>query len=114
MPEEQATSGAMYRSLDRNNTQIRRERANAIGEDAELVYRRKVEDLRMKLTRLQRDQQNGLDFSPDSGFSLKAAENFEAATFTEKDHAYSMSIRDCEIELSVIEKRYEFLFGKKA
>jgi hypothetical protein len=32
-------------SLQRNNDQIREDRAQTIGEDSELIYRRKVEDI---------------------------------------------------------------------
>ena len=37
--------GAFYGSLKRNNKQIRDDRALAIAEDTELVYKRKIEDL---------------------------------------------------------------------
>jgi len=36
-------------SLQRNNDQIREDRARTIGEDSELIYRRRVEDIELKL-----------------------------------------------------------------
>jgi len=38
-------------SLQRNNDQIREDRARIIGEDAELIYRRRVEDKDSKESR---------------------------------------------------------------
>ena len=36
-------------SLKRNNDQIREDRAIAIGEDSQLIYRRRVEDIALKI-----------------------------------------------------------------
>jgi hypothetical protein len=40
-------------SLQRNNDQIREDRARIIGEDSELIYRRRVEDIELKIKRLE-------------------------------------------------------------
>lgn len=51
-------------SLQRNNDQIREDRARIIGEDAELIYRRRVEDIELKIKRLEREQEGLIDISP--------------------------------------------------
>jgi len=43
-------------SLQRNNDKIRKDRARTIGEDSELIYRRRVEDIELKIKRLEREQ----------------------------------------------------------
>ena len=47
--------GAFLASLKRNNTQIREDRATAIAEDAELLFKREVEDLAIQIKRLRRE-----------------------------------------------------------
>lgn len=42
---ETINNGAFIESLKRNNRQIREDRALNISEDAELLYKRKIEDL---------------------------------------------------------------------
>ncbi len=44
-----ASQGAFFNSLKRNNKQIRDDRATAITEDTELVYKRKIEDLEKEI-----------------------------------------------------------------
>ena len=51
-------------SLQRNNDKIREDRARTIGEDSELIYRRKVEDIELKIKRLEREQEGLIDISP--------------------------------------------------
>jgi hypothetical protein len=40
----EVVEGAFLLSLKRNNSKIREDRAQAIGEDAQLIYKRKIED----------------------------------------------------------------------
>lgn len=41
--------------LKRNNDQIRVDRVKVIGEDFELIYRRRVEDIELKIKRFERE-----------------------------------------------------------
>lgn len=107
----ETSKGAFVESLTRNNKQIRLDRAQAIGEDSQLVYRRKVEDLEMKLKRLNRDRENALDLAPDTIGSLKPAANFDADQFANNDLSLSIEIRNTEIAVDVARGRYKFLFG---
>ena len=108
-----AEKGAFLDSLVRNNKKIREDRAAAIGEDAELMYKRKVEDLQVKLNRMKRDRENMLDMSPDTAMSLKVASDFNADEFVDKDLILSVDIRNTDIELGIARSRYSYLFGKE-
>jgi len=109
MSEEQ--NGAFVNSLKRNNKQIKADRAEAIGEDAEMAYRRTVEDMEITLKRLRRKQDNMLDMSPENAFSLKMANDFDAQTYTDVDLEVGVEIRNTEIKLDIAKKRFTYLFG---
>ena len=66
MSEEQ--KGVFKSTLLRDNKAIKKDRAEAIIEDSEMVYRRKVEDLQLKLKREKRKQDAVLDLSPDNSY----------------------------------------------
>lgn len=99
-------------SLQRNNDQIREDRARTIGEDSELIYRRRVEDIELKIKRLKREQEGLIDISPLDKNSLTFAD-FQPEAFVQKDIELSLLIRNLNIQLEVSTKRFEYLFGKK-
>ena len=99
-------------SLQRNNDQIREDRARIIGEDAELIYRRRVEDIELKIKRLEREQEGLIDISPLDKNSLTFAD-FQPDTFVQKDIELSLIIRNLNIQLELTRARFEYLFGKK-
>jgi hypothetical protein len=111
MSEEEKMSGAFIASLKRNNRQIRDDRATAISEDAQMLYRRAVEDLDVNLKRLKRDRENMLDLSPENATSLKLASDFNADEYVRKDIELGVAIRNAEIKLEIAKKQYEHLFG---
>jgi hypothetical protein len=113
MAEEQKPEmkGAFIASLKRNNKEIRDDRAMAIAEDAGVMYRRKVEDLELRVNRLRRDRENMLDMSPDNVFSLKMASDFKADEFVERDLKLGVELRETEIKLDIARKQYDYLFG---
>jgi hypothetical protein len=104
-------AGAFLESLKRNNTKIRADRAEAIGEDAQLIYKREIEDLRVKIKRMEREQENMLDQSPDNALSLKLATDFDAKEYVTKDIQLGVKIREANITLEIAEERYTYLFG---
>lgn len=104
--------GAFLTSLKRNNKQIRADRALAIGEDAQLIYKRKIEDLDVSIKRMKRDQENMLDLSPENAMSLKLASDFNSEEYSQKDIDLGVKIRNAEITLEIAVKRYTYLFGK--
>jgi hypothetical protein len=110
--EENTNIGAFLASLKRNNKQIRDDRASAIGEDTQLLYKRQIEDLQVTIKRMERDQENMLDLSPENSFSLKLASDFDAAAYVSKDIEIGIKIREANIKLEIAQKRYKYLFGE--
>lgn len=109
MAEEK--TGAFLDSLVRNNKQIRADRAAAIGEDAQLLYKREVEDLDVAVKRMRREQEGMLDMSPENAMSLKLASDFDAKDYVAKDIELAVRIRNAEIKLDLAKTRYTYLFG---
>lgn len=107
-----AVKGAFIESLQRNNSQIRKDRALAISEDAQLMYKRSIEDLEVSIKRMVRDQENMLDLSPESATSLKLASDFDATIYVEKDVELGVKIKIAQEKLDIAKKRYEYLFGE--
>ena len=109
---KETTDGAFLASLKRNNKQIRDDRATAIAEDAQVLYRRTVEDLEIKINRMKRDRENMLDLSPTHADSLMIASDFNAEAYVAKDVELGVSIRNAEIKLEIAKKQYNHLFGE--
>ena len=105
------TEGAFIESLKRNNRQIREDRAATISEDAQLLYKREIEDLEVEQKRLIREQDNMLDMSPTNAQSLIVASDFDAKSYVNKDIDLGVKIRNIEIRLEIAKKRYSYLFG---
>ncbi|PWN68674.1 hypothetical protein C1631_018535 [Chryseobacterium phosphatilyticum] len=99
-------------SLQRNNDQIREDRARIIGEDSELIYMRRVEDIALMIKRIEREQEGLIDISPLDRNSLTFTD-FNSETFVQKDMELSLTLRNLNIQLEVTRKRFEYLFGKK-
>jgi len=104
------TEGAFVASLKRNNRQIKDDRAEAIAEDAQMRYRRTVEDLDMEIRRMRRQRENMLDMSPDNTLSLMVANDFDSAEFVTRDIKLGIAIREAEIRLEIAQKQYDRLF----
>ena len=103
--------GAFIETLKRNNRKIRDDRAIAISEDVHLIFKRTVEDVEMKITRLKRERENMLDLSPDNAMSLVPAKDFDTDAFVRQDISLGIEIRNEEIKLEIAERRYKYLFG---
>lgn len=103
--------GVFFTSLKRNNKQIRDDRATAIAEDTELVYKRRIEDLKLSIKKMTREQENMLDLSPTNAQSLILASDFDSVTYADKDIDLGVKIRNAEITLAIATKRYKHLFG---
>lgn len=102
---------AFLQSLTRNNDRIRADRAQAIAEDAELMYKREIEDLDVQSKRLKRERDSLLDLSPTNADSLVLATDFDAKSFVQKDIQIGIQLRNLEIKLEIAKKRYAYLFG---
>lgn len=102
--------GALAISLGRNSKEVRQSRALGILEDAERVFKRKVEDLTAEINKLKRQREDKLDFSPTNSLSLIMAENFDADKLLVEDMEISKQIRIKSIELEIAKARYKYLF----
>lgn len=111
--ETKEVQGAFIGSLKRSNAKIKADRAEVIYEDAELVYRRKIEDIENSIKRLKRDQENMLDLSPVHADSLMLGKDFDADAYVADDVEIGIKIRNSEIKLEVATRRYEYLFGPR-
>ena len=114
MVDEQKTQGAFIDSLKRSNKEIKDDRAEAIAEDAQMRYRRTVEDLDMEIKRMKRTRENMLDMSPDNALSLMVASNFDSAEFVDRDVKLGIDIRNAEIKLEIAQEQYKRLFEGSA
>jgi hypothetical protein len=103
--------GAFVDSLTRNNKQIRTDRANAIGEQTQLLYKRQVEDLEVSVKSMKREQDNMLDLSPENAMSLVLASDFKSDEFVTQDVTLGVKIRNEEIKLDIARRRFNYLFG---
>jgi hypothetical protein len=111
-PKEQLESmkGSFVASLRRNNKQIRDDRALAIAEDAELIFKREVEDLTTALKIAKRERDAMLDLGGTSTTTIISQSDFKAKEFVTKDLELGLRIRNLEIELDIATKRYNELF----
>lgn len=114
-PEEtnklDAMPGAFVESLKRNNRKIREDRAIAIAEDAEIIFKREIEDMELQVKKLKRERENMLDLSPSTADSLVLATDFKSKEFVMKDIEIGVSIRQLEIKLEIAKERYKYLFN---
>lgn len=111
MPDTAETQGAFISSLKRNNKQIRDDRAQAIGEDTQMIYKRHIEDIELSIKKMKREQENMLDLSPTDAHSLVLASDFDSTAYADKDIALGIKIRNEEIKLEIAKRRYLYLFG---
>lgn len=109
-PALEEIKGAFVSSLVRNNKKIRDDRAIAIAEAAQMLYKREVEDTELKIKQLKRERESMLDLSPTTADSLVMASDFNAKEFVDKDIKLGVNIRNLEIQLEIAKARYSHLF----
>jgi hypothetical protein len=102
--------GKFFENLKRSNRQIKSDRALSIAEDAEMAYKRKVEDLEREVKRVNRDRANMLDLNAKDANSLIVASDFSADQFVTKDIELGLKLRNLEIQLEVAKASYKNLF----
>jgi len=108
---EEIKSGFIKESLGRNNKTIRADRAEAINEDLEMVYKREIEDKLIAVKKLTRKQMNAFDFSPSNSQSLILGKDVDASITKDEDLALGLAIHNETVKLTIAKKRYNFLFG---
>lgn len=111
--DDKVMKGAFGESLIRNNSKIKHDRAMEIAESAQIIFKRSIEDLELKVKQYNRDLRGMLDLSPNNALNLVVASDFDATLFVEKDLEIGLKIRNAEIKLDIAKKRYAYLFGDK-
>lgn len=99
-------TGAFYETLIRSNSKIRNDRAIAILEQAELMYKRQIEDFEVEYKKLNRERQNMLDLSPTNADSLVLASDFDAARFVAKDIELGVKLQNLTIKMNIARESY--------
>lgn len=110
--QERENKGIFVENLKRTNSKIKADRASAIAEDAELKFKRKIEDLTIERRGIQRKREAMLDMSPNNTMTIISVDTFDADAFVETDLALGVEIRELDIKIEVLTDRYETLFGK--
>ena len=82
--------GSFVTSLRRNNKQIRDDRALAIAEDAELIFKREVEDITTALKVAKRERDSMLDLGGTSTTTIISQSDFDAKAFVAKEDRKSV------------------------
>lgn len=110
---EKVSVGAFKSDLMRSFKQLKESRAVAVAEDAEIVYKRKIEDLCKNLRQYERDREDMiLDLSPSSvGSSAVVPSDFKVDTLLEKDIELGKKKREDTIILEIVLDRYQRMFG---
>ena len=106
--------GAFADTLRRSNKKIKEDRAIAIVESTEMIYKRTIEDTQLAMKALKRTRDNKLDLSPTTADSLELANNFDAAGFVSEDIKFGLNLRELEIKLQIAQERYNYLFKGKS
>lgn len=110
--ETEVKNGAFESLLRESGKQIRDRRAQNLSEDAKMAYKTYVENLGYDVRRLEREQEDALDLSPDNVFSIISAKNFEPDVFTQKDVDLGVRIRNAKVKFITAARRFQFLFGE--
>ena len=112
--KEQPQDGMFVSNLERRNSKIKSDRAKAIGEDAEIRFRRDVEDIKNAIRKKERAREDMLDLSGDNAFStMPTASDFDDAEFSKAYRAVGIELRNLKIAFDLAKEDYSFLFGKE-
>jgi len=102
--------GKFGTSLRRNNKQIKDDRAIAIIEGTELIYKREVEDLEVELKELQRTRESMLDLGGTSKDMILSVADFKVKEFVSEDLKIGLQIHQTSIKLEIARNSYKELF----
>ena len=114
MSEEKKTQGLFLANLTRDFKQLKRDRAESVAEDAEIAYKRHIEDICRALRENKRKTENlMLELAPTTSFDATVVPaNFDVNKFMEADEKLGLDTRNLSIRLEIMLDRYETLFGE--
>lgn len=96
------------KTLQRNNSQIRGERAELIYEDVRMLYKRKLEDIQYSIRKLEAERMMLTDISPKNATDLTF--KFDSEAFVERDIQIGTEIKNLQDYEERISKRFSQLF----
>ena len=101
-------------NLTRDFKQLKRDRAESVTEDAEIAYKRHIEDLCRALRENKRKTENlMLELAPTTTYDATVVPaNFDVNKFMEADEQLGIDTRNLSIRLEIMLGRYETLFGQ--
>lgn len=102
--------GSFFGKLNRRNSKIKEDRAIAIAESAERIFKREIEDMLQQKKDLIREREGMLDLSPTHADSLVLANDFDAKEFFKSDLAIGIRLRELEIRMQIAVDRFNALF----
>ena len=108
------TSEVFLANLTRDFKQLKRDRAESVTEDAEIAYKRHIEDLCRALRENKRKTENlMLELAPTTTYDATVVPaNFDVNKFMEADEQLGIDTRNLSIRLEIMLGRYETLFGQ--
>jgi hypothetical protein len=114
MSEEKVNQGLFLANLTRDFKQLKRDRAESVAEDAEIAYKRHIEDICRALRENKRKTENlMLELAPTTSFDATVVPaNFDVNKFMEADEKLGLETRNLSIRLEIMLDRYETLFGE--
>lgn len=112
--EENVNKGLFYQNLTRDFKKLKADRAESVTEDAEIAYKRRIEDYCRDLREISRRRENlMLELAPTTTFDTSVVPaDFNVNTFMTEDEKLGLRNRELLIKLEIMLERYETLFGE--
>ena len=112
--EEFNNKGLFYQNLTRDFKQLKADRAESVTEDAEIAYKRHIEDYCRDLREISRRRENlMLELAPTTTYDATVVPaDFDVNKFMAEDEKLGIRSRELTIKLEIMLDRYEILFGE--
>lgn len=113
--EEKKATGILGATLKQTYKQIKESRIEAMLEDAEIKYRREIEDVCANIRRCDRDMEDAiLDILPSNAGQSINPSAFDAERLKNTRISTLIIRRENSVKLGILINDYETLFGKYA
>lgn len=107
---QKTKSGTFQAMLQRNNKQLREDRALEIAEDLEIAYSRRIEDREKEIKAIDRKMNRMLDITGDNIQTRMSSKDFEAEAFLDVREALIKDRAGSELILDRLKEDYNALF----
>ena len=114
MEENTQQKGLFFQNLTRDFKKLKLDRAESVTEDAEIAYKRHIEDYCRNLRENLRKRENlMLELAPTTTYDATVVPaDFDVNNFMKADEDLGVKSRELKIRLEIMLERYETLFGK--